>query len=215
MLVTTPPKSRCRPSRRPAPPTRLQAGQTPSAEHRSRPPHARSGAGARGCRSHHRPPAGSWCSTGWVMCLSLPKRSSSSVEAHPRGRGRLPPSHARTPMVVRVGSPLPGSRGTDGSRRSARGLARPLPQWWWAQPRRTRRRRRVCAGRGRRPGTSLAGRCGVAHRCGHRAGGHRHRPVRRRPTRVPLRRPTRSIERRIGRGRVETLKWFGGHIAKP
>jgi len=53
-----PPPSRCRASRRPAPPTRLQAGQTPSAEHRSRPPRTRSGTGARGCRSHQRPPAG-------------------------------------------------------------------------------------------------------------------------------------------------------------
>ena len=29
------------------------------------------------------PRLGSWCSTGWAMCLSLPKRSSSSVDAHP------------------------------------------------------------------------------------------------------------------------------------
>jgi len=53
-----PPPNRCRASRRPAPPTRLQAGQTPSGEHRSRPPRTRSGTGARGCRSHHRAPAG-------------------------------------------------------------------------------------------------------------------------------------------------------------
>jgi len=51
------------------------------------------------------------CSTGWAMCLSLPKRSSSSVEAHPRGRCRLPPSHARTPCWSGWVVLLPGVQG--------------------------------------------------------------------------------------------------------